>query len=189
MTRATPADQRPDTGATVLPDVLAFMQVLWALVHRLDTTSKRMSRHVGVTGPQRLALRVVGLFPGVSAGDVATILHVHPSTLTGVLQRLAARKLVVRHRDQRDGRRAVLRLTPKGQLVNAASAGTVESAVSHTLKQATDSEIAVTKRLLSRLSDQLDAQADSPRSSRNRGRLAAARGRDSSSRIRQLEVT
>jgi hypothetical protein len=65
-----------------LPDVLQFMQLLWAVVHGLERISKRMAGDIGVTGPQRLVLRVVGLFPGMSAGDLATVLHVHPSTLT-----------------------------------------------------------------------------------------------------------
>ena len=101
-TRAHSEDATPD-----LPDVLQFMQLLWAVVHGLETTSKRMAGDLGVTGPQRLALRVVGLFPGVSAGDLAAILHVHPSTLTGVLQRLVAQRWLLRVDDPRD--RAVLR--------------------------------------------------------------------------------
>src|ERR671914_825909 len=85
-----------------LPDVLQFMQLLWAVVHGLERTSKRMTHDIGVTGPQRLVLRVAGLFPGLSAGDLATILHVHPSTLTGVLQRLVDQGLLVRLDDPRD---------------------------------------------------------------------------------------
>lgn len=141
---------------SALPDVLAFMQVLWALVHRLDRASKRMGRHLGVTGPQRLALRIVGLFPGASAGDVATILHVHPSTLTGVLQRLTAQKLVTRHHDPADRRRAVLRLTAKGRKANGAGTGTVEAAVARALAGANRHEVAAAIRLLNRLADQLD---------------------------------
>lgn len=141
-----------------LPDELAFMQVLWALVHRLDTMSKRMGRDLGVTGPQRLTLRIVGLFPGLSAGDVASILHMHPSTLTGVLKRLARQQLMVRHHAAGDRRRAVLRLTAKGHTVNAARAGTVEAAVTRTLASARGGEVAATIRLLERLSDHLDRQ-------------------------------
>jgi DNA-binding MarR family transcriptional regulator len=63
------------------------MQLLGSVAHGLEKTSKRMAGDFGITGPQRLALRVVGLFPGVSAGELAAILRVHPSTLTGVLQR------------------------------------------------------------------------------------------------------
>ena len=45
--------ERGDTAAS-LPDVLQFMQVLWAVVHGLEKTSKRMAGELGVTGPQRL---------------------------------------------------------------------------------------------------------------------------------------
>ena len=55
---------------------------------RSNGRQKRMEQRSGVTGPQRLVLRVVGLFPGISAGALARLLHVHPSTLTGVLHRL-----------------------------------------------------------------------------------------------------
>ena len=82
--------------------MLQFMQVLWAVVHGLESTSKPMTKRIGVTGPQRLVLRVIGLSPGLSAGDVATILHLHPSTLTGVLQRLIGQRLVRRLHDPKD---------------------------------------------------------------------------------------
>ena len=85
------------------------MQLLWAVVHGLDKASRRMAGHIGATGPQRLVLRVVGLSPGVSAGDVAAVLRVHPSTLTGVLHRLVAQGLLRRDHDRRD-RAAVRRV-------------------------------------------------------------------------------
>ncbi len=139
-----------------LPDVLQFMQTLWAVAHGLERISKRMAGELGVTGPQRLALRVVGLFPGVSAGQVAAILHVHPSTLTGVLRRLVALRLLRRVGDPRDRRRAVLHLTARGVRVNAARGGTVEAAIAATLERASASDRAATKRVLRRLARDLD---------------------------------
>lgn len=119
--------------APALPDVLQFMQLLWAVVHALDTRSKRMARDLGVTGPQRLVLRVVGLRPGMSAGALAAVIHLHPSTLTGVLQRLVQQKLLARTTDVADGRRAILHLTAAGARVNRVSRGTVEHAVASAL--------------------------------------------------------
>ena len=145
----------PDPLAAELPDVLQFMQLLWAVVHGLDTTSKRMTMHLGVTGPQRLVLRVVGLFPGLSAGDVAAILHVHKSTLTGVLQRLVGQKLLLRIDDPVDRRRAVLRLTARGARVNAVNRGTVEFAVRRALQGVGARDRAATRRVLERLASQL----------------------------------
>jgi len=144
---------------TDLPDVLQFMQLLWAVVHGFETTSKRMTSEMGVTGPQRLVLRVVGLFPGVSAGDLAAVLHVHPSTLTGVLQRLAAQRLLRRGDDPRDRRRAVLRLTARGARVNATTHGTIEAAVGTALSGVTARDRAATRRVLERLAQCLELPA------------------------------
>lgn len=139
-----------------LPDVLQFMQLLWAVVHGFETTSKRMAGEIGVTGPQRLALRVVGLFPGLSAGDLAATMHVHPSTLTGVLSRLTAQRLVQRVSDPQDRRRAILRLTARGRRVNAARRGTVESAVAATLSDVSAAEREAAKRVLECLAGHLE---------------------------------
>jgi MarR family transcriptional regulator, organic hydroperoxide resistance regulator len=136
-----------------LGEVLQFMRELWAVVHALQSASKRMEQHLGVTGPQRLALRVVGLFPGISAGDLARLLHVHPSTLTGVLHRLGEAGLLARETPKGDRRRAVLRLTRAGARVNARRRGTVEAAISATLGTLSARERATTRRALSSLAE------------------------------------
>ena len=138
-----------------LPDVLKFMQLLWAVVHGVERTSKRMAGEIGVTGPQRLVLRVVGLSPGISAGDLAAELHVHPSTLTGVIQRLVGQRLLARTSDPGDRRRAVLCLTARGARVNAVRQGTVEAAIADALDGVSDRDRAATRRVLDRLAAQL----------------------------------
>ena len=150
--RARRADEaQTKAEATALPEVLQFMRLLWAVVHALQMRSKEMSKVFGVTGPQRLVLRVVGLFPGVSPGALAEILHLHPSTVTGVLQRLIGQGLLRRSTDPVDRRRSVLVLTPKGVKVNARGKGTVERAVQVTLEQVAASDLAATEDVLSRL--------------------------------------
>jgi DNA-binding MarR family transcriptional regulator len=63
-------------------ETLQFMQRMWDFVHALDVRSKRMSTTIGVTGPQRLVIRLVGQKPGQTATDIASMLGKHPSTLT-----------------------------------------------------------------------------------------------------------
>jgi DNA-binding MarR family transcriptional regulator len=111
-----------------LGPVLDFLRALWALDHALQSASKRMEARLGVTGPQRLVVRMIGRFPGISAGEVSSLMHVHPSTLTGVLKRLEQRGLVLRRSDPADARRALLELTAKGRKVDAIRHGTVEGA-------------------------------------------------------------
>ena len=163
-----------DARVTELPDVLQFMQLLWAVVHGMERTSKRMTSEIGVTGPQRLVLRVVGLSPGLSAGDVAAILHVHPSTLTGVLHRLTSQGLITRTDDPRDRRRAILRLTTRGVRANAGRRGTVESAIAEALDGIGERDRAATRRVLERLAHHLQGSPEAFAASAPRLRARAA---------------
>ena len=145
-----------DAGTTVeLDDVLQFMRTLWVTVHALQKASKRMNRVLGVTGPQRLVIRVIGLSPGISAGGLAKVLHLHPSTLTGVIKRLEAQRLIVRGRDAGDARRAVLRLTAAGRRLNVPTSGTVEALLRKSLAAVPRDEQRAARAVLERLAQGL----------------------------------
>ena len=148
----------PD-GAPSLGDVLDFMRLIWALDHGLQSLSKRMQASIGLTGPQRVTLRVLGRFPGLSAGELARILLVHPSTLTGVLQRLEARELVKRTPDAADGRRASLTLTAKGRRLDVPARGTVESVVGDVIGCFRRDQVHLTSRVLAALAQELREEA------------------------------
>ncbi|AUX43195.1 MarR family transcriptional regulator [Sorangium cellulosum] len=134
-------------------EVLDFMKLLWAVDHGLQSTSKRMEAKMGVTGPQRLVIRIVGRYPGISAGQLAEIMQLHPSTLTGVLKRLQERGIIERRMDPNDGRRALLGLTARGRELDSLRTGTVEAAVRQALK-------AVPRRKLEAAQDVLAAVAE-----------------------------
>lgn len=114
--------------------ILQFLRTVWKLEHALERASKRMEDTLGVSGPQRFALRVIGARPGITAGELAALLHLHPSTVTGILQRLQARGLVRRTSNAADGRLAHLHLTAAGRRATRPSMpGTIEHAVRATL--------------------------------------------------------
>ena len=136
--------------------VLDFMRLLWALDHALQSASKRMESAFGMTGPQRLVVRIVGRFPGIAAGRIAEILHVHPSTLTGVLKRLEGRGILQRRPDPRDARRALFMLTAKGRRLDTVRTGTVEQAVRRVLLKDPE-KVAVAQEVLAALSGELDS--------------------------------
>lgn len=158
-----PSPRRAAQNAADVPAILDFMRALWAIAHGLERASKRMQQDVGVTGPQRLALRILGLRPGVSAGELAEALHIHPSTLTGILKRLQAQGLVTRVTDKTDQRRAVLQLTSDGARVNARKSGTVEAAVGAALRRVSGRRRTTARDVLLELANQLERSASSPR--------------------------
>ena len=144
------------------------MRLMWAINHGLDRASRGMQAKFGVTGPQRLVLRIVGAFPGLSAGDLARTLHVHPSTLTGILQRLEGRGLLRRLTDPGDGRRVQLEITGKGKRLTVPAVGTVESAIKRLMATWTDAELSATRRTLAAIADQLDGSPAPARARRTR---------------------
>lgn len=147
----------PDSAAVArrLGRVLEFMRLLWAVDHALQSTSKWMEARLGVTGPQRLVIRMIGCFPGISAGALAALLHVHPSTLTGVLRRLTDRAAIRRSADPRDSRRALFWLTARGRRVDQLRSGTVESAITRALARGSSGNLAAARSMLARVAREL----------------------------------
>ncbi|HSR95635.1 MAG TPA: MarR family transcriptional regulator [Kofleriaceae bacterium] len=117
-------------------ETLQFMKRMWDLAHALDVRSKRMARSLGVTGPQRLVIRVLGRAPESTASDISQTLGIHPSTLTGVLRRLELQGAIERRADDVDRRRLRFRLTRKGVAIDRERKGTVEAAVRRALTRA-----------------------------------------------------
>ena len=136
-------------------ETLRFMQRLWDLVHALDVRSKRMAKTLGVTGPQRLVLRVLGRSPAMAASDIAETLGMHPSTLTGILRRLEGHRMIERKVDDADRRRARFRLTARGQQIDRERKGTVEAAVRRALGRADATIIGKTSVMLTLLTEEL----------------------------------
>ncbi len=128
---------------------IEFMRLLWAIDHGLQLTSKRMSAALGVSELQRLVIRIAGKFPGISAGRLAAILHLDPSTVTPVLKELSRRGLIDRRSDPRDHRRLLVGLTSKGRVLDVPAPGTVESAVQGALEQLPVAKIEAARQVLS----------------------------------------
>ncbi len=146
---------RHDLDRYPLDPALDFLRLLWADKHGLQRASKRMEASLGITGPQRLVLRIVGRFPGLSAGALAHVVQLHPSTITGILQRLVRRGLLVREQDPEDNRRVRLRLKPRGQAFTRMSQGTVERAVKQVLGLTTAPRVRAASEILSAVGDAL----------------------------------
>jgi DNA-binding MarR family transcriptional regulator len=115
--------------STPEPDLL---QLLWEAGHALQAMSRKMERTLGISGPQRLALREVNRRPGIAPGELAGVLGIHPSTVTGLVERLVQLGLVVRTRDEGDRRSVHLEATERGRALLARDGVTIESVVRET---------------------------------------------------------
>ncbi|HMV67615.1 MAG TPA: MarR family transcriptional regulator [Myxococcota bacterium] len=158
----TPSSENTNVSDPGAEDALEFLGDLWSLEHALHTASKRMALRFGVTGTQRFVVRMLGRNPGMGAGELAERMHDHPSTLTGVLQRLVEAGLIERRVDAADRRRAVLNLSARGRELDALREGTIEAAVGAALARLDPAHVAIARAVLAEVVASLDEQQRTP---------------------------
>jgi MarR family transcriptional regulator, organic hydroperoxide resistance regulator len=150
----------PTQSPTAEPAALDLLGLLWAADHALQVASKRMQATLGVTGRQRVALRLVGREPGISPSALAEGLHIDPSTLTGILTRLEAGGLIRREPHETDRRRSALFLTERGEAIDAVRTGTIEACLERVVAEQPPEAVAACARVLAALTAVL--QEDPP---------------------------
>jgi len=134
-----------------LPETLQFIRLLWELDHALNKRSRRMLKTLGVTASQRFVIKVVGMRPGCSPGQLARFLHVTPATVTRVVQRMEVDGFLRREGDPQDSRRVRLHLTPKGARLDARARAPSESPVAALLEHTPRGRVEATMSLLAAL--------------------------------------
>jgi len=98
----------------------SILHSLRRISRALDVFSRRLALVHNLTTPQLICLRLLagdGLTPSRLAKEAA----LSQATVTGIVDRLEARGLVARRRDQRDRRRVSLYLTDEGRQMLAAA--------------------------------------------------------------------
>jgi DNA-binding MarR family transcriptional regulator len=158
-----------------LGPVLEMLRLIWAVDQGLQKTSKRMEASLGITGPQRFVIRLLGRFPGMTVGQLADLMMVHPSTVSGIVRRLERRGLIERRADARDGRRSFLSLTARGRARDLDTTGTVEAALRGVLAASPPHKVQYACGILSAFAGALDA-AGGPGESSGRSRSRGHRG-------------
>lgn len=98
-------------------ETTAVLDGLRRLVKSLREGSRAAEQTLGLSGAQVFVLQALAKTPALSLNELAERTHTHQSSVSVVVTRLVARKLVQRAQDPEDGRRLVLRLTARGQQV------------------------------------------------------------------------
>jgi len=97
------------------------MQSLRRIVKAMEDYSHSVEKRFDLTGPQLWALWELGRSGPLALKDLAARMHLEPSTVVGVVDRLVAKDLLVRNPDPGDRRRISLTPTEKGHGVLAAA--------------------------------------------------------------------
>ena len=145
-----------------------FLRSLWELNHLLERASRCTEALSGVTGQQRMMVRFVGKYPGLTASQLAAHFHLDPGTVSIALNRLEKKGLVERRRAAQDKRRVTLGLTPLGRKLDGEVIGVTERAVTQLLEVASPAEVSRFRSVLAALTAELSVQIEASRASEPR---------------------
>jgi DNA-binding MarR family transcriptional regulator len=143
-------------GSTRKFTALELLQLLWGLDHVLERASLRMLRDLGVTGPQRMALRLITRVDEIGPSELALEMRHHRATISSLLNRLERGGLIQRLPAVGDRRRTVIVATDRGRELGLRQEGTIESAVSDVLRDTDPDDVAACVRVFSALRDALE---------------------------------
>lgn len=112
-----------------------ILGALRRIVHSIDLHSRRLLAQCEITAPQLVCLHMLATEGRLTSRALAGKVHVNPSTLVGILDRLEAKGLVSRHRGQEDRREVFVELTRQGAAFVASAPSPLQSALVDRLRQ------------------------------------------------------
>jgi DNA-binding MarR family transcriptional regulator len=113
-------------------EVVNSLRKLFKAIHEY---SKAMQGRTGFSGPQVWALRILEANPGLSLGELAERMFAHPSTVSGIVDRLSDRRAVLRTVDEADRRGVKLSVTAAGRRIVESGPPPVQQGMSRALER------------------------------------------------------
>ena len=119
-------DRPPNDPARTDPATRRVMDALRRIVRGLSGSARVLPGGSKVSGAQLFVLRQIGAAPGLTIGALASRTLAGQSTVSEVVAKLVARRLVARQAGAEDARQSVLTLTAAGRRAVADVAPTAQ---------------------------------------------------------------
>ena len=94
-----------------------ILEALRRIIRAVDLYSRELSARHALTGPQLLCLRELERNGELPLGALANALSLSPATVTGIVDRLEQKELVLRRRRKSDRRSVAVGLTRRGRAI------------------------------------------------------------------------
>jgi DNA-binding MarR family transcriptional regulator len=117
------------------PAITEIMQSLRRIFKKIQDYSHEVFNKFGITGPQLWTLKTIYQSDGLPMGELSERMYLHPSTISGVVDRLEKKGYVLRDRGERDRRVVNVRLTPRGKSLARKAPNPVQGKMIYGLKR------------------------------------------------------
>jgi MarR family transcriptional regulator, organic hydroperoxide resistance regulator len=138
--------------------IFETMQALRRIVKALQDYSREVSHRFGITGPQLWALKIIMQNGTLPLGELSKKMYLHPSTISGVIDRLESKGYVVRDRAQPDRRIVRVRLTPLGEALVKKAPNPAQGKLIHGLKALSKNDLDTIYQSVQKLVEIMEAQ-------------------------------
>ncbi|MDN4503946.1 MarR family winged helix-turn-helix transcriptional regulator [Alteromonadaceae bacterium BrNp21-10] len=91
-----------------------LLVALRQVIRAIDLYSKKLNKETGLTSPQLIVMQEIALCDGVTVKKIADNITLSSATVTSILDRLEARKFIIRQRSATDKRKVGVHLTENG---------------------------------------------------------------------------
>ena len=148
---------------------LRILRSLRRITRSIALHSRRLSAESSITSPQLVCLRTVIEKGPLTATAISREIHVSPSTIVGVLDRLEDKGLVLRERSKEDRRIVFVSATESGRELAQNTPSPLQQKLSEALKQLPESEqLQITlslERVMALIAADAELEADQSKSS------------------------
>jgi DNA-binding MarR family transcriptional regulator len=122
-------------------EISEITQSLRRIIKTIQDYSHEVSSKYGITGPQLWALKTIYQNGSLSLGELSQKMYLHPSTISGVIDRLEKKGYALRGRNQKDRRVVKVVLTTKGEKLAKKSPNPVQGKMIYGLRKLRKKEI------------------------------------------------
>ena len=135
-----------------------ILRSLRKITRAIDLYSKKLARECKLTGPQLVCLRQINNNQTIAPGELAKEVSLSQATITGILDRLAARNLINRERSQTDRRKLIISLTAEGKELVSKVPSPLQERFSAKLSELPEENQLIIKIILQQIVSMMDAE-------------------------------
>jgi DNA-binding MarR family transcriptional regulator len=151
------SDRDSAAEEAALPYDLVVLRSLRKIIRAIDLYSRQLSDICGLTVPQLICLSAIARSKRLTAIELAKFVHISPSTLVGILDRLELKQFIRRERNLSDRRQIFISMTSLGRKIFSQAPSPLQASLANGLQRLSLKERANIAHSLKNIVDLMEA--------------------------------
>lgn len=137
---------------------MKILQALRRIIRSVDLHSRKLNMQYHITAPQLVTLLAIADHGPITIAGLSVEIHLSPSTLVGIIDRLEAKGFVERERDTQDRRRVFIKVTKQGRKFSSSAPSPLQEKLAESLEGLTLLEQSTIALSLERVVELMEAE-------------------------------